>query len=184
MLHCLSAMDGPSTTSYCSRLVKHNRIGAMSLGDATGSERFEVVYLVLSGTTTAARGPELLRGLIGLGCSTVIAIPTPNASRVIAPRDLADVAGVQVVEFLFRSGDPATTSAGRGTVRALQLQFAQQTRTWHCRQPGAVRGRRGNRATYAGDCGSVAQSTAAGSPRGAGIAKHSAQLACGCRAAG
>ena len=75
---------------------------------------------MLSGTTTAARGPELLRGLIGLGCSTVIAIPTPNASRVIAPRDLADVAGVQVV-VLFRSGDPATTSAGRGTVRALQL---------------------------------------------------------------
>jgi phosphopantothenoylcysteine synthetase/decarboxylase len=101
MLHCLSAMDDPSTTSYCSRLVKHNRIGAMSLGDAAGGERFEVVYLVLSGTTTAARGPELLRGLIGLGCSTVIAIPTPNASRVIAPRDLADVAGAQVVESYF-----------------------------------------------------------------------------------
>jgi len=31
----------------------------------------------------------------------VIAIPTPNASRVLAPRDLADVAGVQVVESYF-----------------------------------------------------------------------------------
>jgi phosphopantothenoylcysteine synthetase/decarboxylase len=82
-------------------LVKHNRIGAMSLDEAAGSERFEVAYLVLSGTTTAARGPELLRGLLGLGCSTVIAIPTPNASRVIAPRDLADVAGAQVVESYF-----------------------------------------------------------------------------------
>ena len=58
-------------------------------------------YWGLSGTTTAARGPELLRGLLGLGCSTVIAIPTPNASRVIAPRDLADVAGAQVVELYF-----------------------------------------------------------------------------------
>ncbi len=73
----------------------------MSLGDGAGNERFDVVYLVLSGTSTASRCPELLRGLIGLGFSTVIAIPTPNASRVIAPRDLADVEGVQVVESYF-----------------------------------------------------------------------------------
>jgi phosphopantothenoylcysteine decarboxylase len=66
-----------------------------------GSEVFDVAYLVLSGTTTAARCPELLRGLVGLGFSTVIAIPTPNASRVIAPRDLADIEGVQVVESYF-----------------------------------------------------------------------------------
>ena len=56
---------------------------------------------MLSGTTTAARGPELLRGLVRLGFSTVIAIPTPNASRVIAARELADVEGVQVVESYF-----------------------------------------------------------------------------------
>jgi len=66
-----------------------------------GAEEFDVAYLVLSGTTTAARCPELLRGLVGLGFSTVIAIPTPNALRVIAPRDLADVEGVQVVESYF-----------------------------------------------------------------------------------
>jgi phosphopantothenoylcysteine synthetase/decarboxylase len=65
------------------------------------AESFDVAYLVLSGTTTAARCPELLRGLVGLGFSTVIAIPTPNAVRVIAPRDLADVEGVQVVESYF-----------------------------------------------------------------------------------
>jgi phosphopantothenoylcysteine synthetase/decarboxylase len=64
-------------------------------------EKFAVVYLVLSGTTTAARGPEILRGLVGLGFSTVIALPTPNASRVIAPRELADVEGAQVVESYF-----------------------------------------------------------------------------------
>ena len=67
-------------------------------------ERFDLVYLVLSGTTTAARGPELARGLLASGFSTVIAIPTPNASRVLAPRELADVAGVQVVESYFDLG--------------------------------------------------------------------------------
>src|SRR3984957_1907730 len=64
-------------------------------------ETFEVAYLVLSGTTNAARCPEILRGLVGLGFATVIAIPTPNAARVIAARDLADIAGVQVVESYF-----------------------------------------------------------------------------------
>ncbi len=68
---------------------------------AAGGETFTVAYLVLSGTTTAARCPELLRGLVALGFATVIAIPTPNASRVIAPRDLADVEGVTVVESYF-----------------------------------------------------------------------------------
>ena|SRR5918911_4487769 len=63
--------------------------------------RFDVVYLILSGTTTAWRGPELLRGLVDLEFGTVIAIPTPNAARVIAARDLADVPGAQVVESYF-----------------------------------------------------------------------------------
>src|SRR5437879_3665422 len=73
----------------------------MGPDDAAGGESFDVAYLVLSGTTTAARCPELLRGLVGLGFSTVIAIPTPNASRVVALRDLADIAGAQVVESYF-----------------------------------------------------------------------------------
>lgn len=66
-----------------------------------GGERFDVAYLLLSGAATAARCPEILHGLLGLGCSTVIAIPTPNASRIVAPRELADVPGVQVVESYF-----------------------------------------------------------------------------------
>src|ERR1700751_2908482 len=73
----------------------------MSPNIASASETFDVAYLVLSGTTTAARCPELLRELVRLGFSTVIAIPTPNASRVIAPRELADVTGAQVVESYF-----------------------------------------------------------------------------------
>ena len=45
-----------------------------------------------------------MRGLVGLGFATVIALPTPNASRVVAPRELADVDGVQVVESYFDLG--------------------------------------------------------------------------------
>jgi phosphopantothenoylcysteine synthetase/decarboxylase len=47
------------------------------------------------------RAPDLLRGLVGLGFATVITIPTPNVARVIAARELADVAGAQVVESYF-----------------------------------------------------------------------------------
>ncbi|MSO99952.1 MAG: hypothetical protein EXR07_02715 [Acetobacteraceae bacterium] len=65
------------------------------------TERFDIAYLILSGTTTAARCPEILRGLVGLGFSTVIALPTPNASRTISGRDLADVEGIQVVQSYF-----------------------------------------------------------------------------------
>ncbi|HVC52951.1 MAG TPA: flavoprotein [Stellaceae bacterium] len=68
---------------------------------APGGDRFDLAYLVLSGAATAARGPDILRGLVALGFRTVIAIPTPNASRVVAPRDLAEVAEVQVVESYF-----------------------------------------------------------------------------------
>jgi phosphopantothenoylcysteine decarboxylase len=64
-------------------------------------ERFGVVYLMISGATTAARCPSILRDLCALGFSTVLAVPTPNASRVVAFRDLADVPGAQVVESYF-----------------------------------------------------------------------------------
>ena len=67
----------------------------------TDHDEFELAYLILSGTTTAARCPELLRALLGLGFSQVIAIPTPNAARVVAGRELADVEGAQVVESYF-----------------------------------------------------------------------------------
>jgi phosphopantothenoylcysteine synthetase/decarboxylase len=66
-----------------------------------GEEKFDVAYLVLSGTTTAARAPEILKTLLGVGFQTTIALPTPNAARVISPRELADIEGVQVVESYF-----------------------------------------------------------------------------------
>jgi phosphopantothenoylcysteine synthetase/decarboxylase len=68
---------------------------------ADASETFDLAYLVLSGATTAARGPELLHGLLGLGFARVIAIATPNAARIVALRELADIDGAQVVESYF-----------------------------------------------------------------------------------
>jgi phosphopantothenoylcysteine synthetase/decarboxylase len=73
----------------------------MGVSSTVGGEVFDVAYLILSGTTTATRAPALLRDLLGLGFATVIALPTPNASRVIAPRELADVEGVRLVESYF-----------------------------------------------------------------------------------
>ena len=73
----------------------------MNASGGTGGELFDVAYLVLSGTTTAARCPEILRELVGLGFATVIAIPTPNSARTVAPRELADVPGAQVVQSYF-----------------------------------------------------------------------------------
>ena len=73
----------------------------MDVPDAVGSQTFDLAYLILSGTSTASRCPGLLRDMLELGFSSVIAVPTPHASRVVAPRDLADVAGVRVVESYF-----------------------------------------------------------------------------------
>ena len=43
----------------------------------------QLAYLVVTGTTTAARTPELVRGLLGL-VPRVLTLLTPNATRVIA----------------------------------------------------------------------------------------------------
>ena len=62
--------------------------------------KLELAYLVVTGTTTASRAPELLRGLRDLGLST-LTLMTPNAARVISPRDLATVEGNRLVESYF-----------------------------------------------------------------------------------
>lgn len=62
---------------------------------------YDTAYLLLSGTTTAQRCPAILSGLLALGFRQVLVIPTPNASRVIGARELADVPGARVVESYF-----------------------------------------------------------------------------------
>jgi phosphopantothenoylcysteine synthetase/decarboxylase len=60
----------------------------------------ELAYLIVSGTTTAYRAPELVRGLVGIA-GQVVTIATPNAARVIALRDLSVIEGNRVVESYF-----------------------------------------------------------------------------------
>jgi phosphopantothenoylcysteine synthetase/decarboxylase len=60
----------------------------------------ELAYLVVTGTTTAARAPDLVRGLLEL-VPRVITLCTPNSARVIAPRDLSVIPGNRVVESYF-----------------------------------------------------------------------------------
>ena len=60
-------------------------------------------YLIVTGTTTAPRAMELVHALLGL-VPRVITIMTPNAGRVIAPRDLSVIQGNRLVESYF---DPA-----------------------------------------------------------------------------
>ena len=96
---------------------------------ADANERFDLAYLVLSGTTTAARGPELLHGLLGLGFARVIAIATPNASRVVALRELADIPGAQVVESYFDLAIRPRPS--RGVVLFAPLSFNSLNKLAH-----------------------------------------------------
>jgi phosphopantothenoylcysteine synthetase/decarboxylase len=57
-------------------------------------------YLIVTGTTTAARAPELILGLRRLVAET-LTLMTPNASRVISPRDLSTIEGNRLVESYF-----------------------------------------------------------------------------------
>ncbi|MEW5987376.1 MAG: flavoprotein [Chloroflexota bacterium] len=61
---------------------------------------FERIYLIVTGTLTAYRAPELISGLT-TSRKPVITILTPNAGRVIAPRELARVPGHHLVESYF-----------------------------------------------------------------------------------
>ena len=64
-------------------------------------DTYRTAYLLLSGAATAARAPEILRGLVALGFPQVICIPGPNTARVVAFNDLAAVPGVTVAEGYF-----------------------------------------------------------------------------------
>jgi phosphopantothenoylcysteine decarboxylase/phosphopantothenate--cysteine ligase len=60
----------------------------------------ELAYLIVTGTTTAPRAIELVAGLRRL-VPRVISLMTPNAARVLAPRDLSVVPGNSLVESYF-----------------------------------------------------------------------------------
>jgi phosphopantothenoylcysteine synthetase/decarboxylase len=60
----------------------------------------ELAYVVVTGTTTAPLAIELVQGLLAL-LPRVITLTTPNAGRVIAPRDLSSIPGNRLVESYF-----------------------------------------------------------------------------------
>ncbi|MGH2461624.1 MAG: flavoprotein [Chloroflexota bacterium] len=59
----------------------------------------DTLYLIVSGAATARRVPALLPRLVA--GSRVLTVLTPNASRVVSPRELALVPGHQIVESYF-----------------------------------------------------------------------------------
>jgi phosphopantothenoylcysteine synthetase/decarboxylase len=61
---------------------------------------YALAYLIVTGTTTAPAAIELVRGLRDF-VPSVITIATPNAARVISPRDLSTIPGNQLVESYF-----------------------------------------------------------------------------------
>jgi len=62
--------------------------------------RLDLGYLVVTGTSTASRAPEIVRGLHAMGLST-ITLMTPNARRVISPWELSSLDGNRLVESYF-----------------------------------------------------------------------------------
>jgi phosphopantothenoylcysteine synthetase/decarboxylase len=61
---------------------------------------YDTLYLIVSGAGTARRIPALLPELARLA-RNVITVLTPNAERVVSPRELALVPGHQIVESYF-----------------------------------------------------------------------------------
>jgi phosphopantothenoylcysteine synthetase/decarboxylase len=60
----------------------------------------ELAYLIVTGTTTAPRAFEIVQGLLNI-VPRVITLLTPNATRVIAPRELSVLQGNTLVESYF-----------------------------------------------------------------------------------
>jgi len=60
----------------------------------------KLAYLVVTGSSAAYRAPDLVRALLRI-VPRVITLLTPNATRVIAPRDLSVIEGNSLVESYF-----------------------------------------------------------------------------------
>lgn len=61
---------------------------------------YDTLYVIVSGAGTARRAPGLLGRLSGRA-PNVLTVLTPNASRVVSPRELSLVPGHQIVESYF-----------------------------------------------------------------------------------
>ena len=107
----------------------------------TADQRYDVVYLMLSGATTAARCPEILRGLVDLGFKTVIAVPTPFAKDGRHTPDVsyvlsaaADVAGV------LKAGDTVILESTSPVGTTERLRDLLRNRQGFVERHGSARG--------------------------------------------
>jgi phosphopantothenoylcysteine synthetase/decarboxylase len=62
--------------------------------------RYDVLYLLVCGASTARRTPELVEALVQ-SVPNLVTVLTPNAHQVVSPRELSMVPGHQVVESYF-----------------------------------------------------------------------------------
>lgn len=70
------------------------------MGSVDAGRSLPNLYLIVTGAGTARRVPDLLPRLVELGRRT-ITILTPNAQRIVSPRELALIPGHRVVESYF-----------------------------------------------------------------------------------
>lgn len=81
---------------------------------------YDTLYLIVSGAATARRIPTLLTGLVRLA-PIVITVLTPNAQRIVAPRELAMIPGHHLVESYF--DDVSLPRPPRGVVLVAPCSF-------------------------------------------------------------
>lgn len=60
----------------------------------------DTAYLIVTGAATARRAPGLIAKLVDLA-PRIITVATPNAQRIVSPRELVLVPGHRVVESFF-----------------------------------------------------------------------------------
>jgi phosphopantothenoylcysteine synthetase/decarboxylase len=65
-----------------------------------GRGEYEATYLIVSGAATARRVPGLI-GALASRVPNLLTVLTPNASRVVSPRELALIPGHRLVESYF-----------------------------------------------------------------------------------
>lgn len=81
---------------------------------------FDTAYLIVTGTSSARRAPGLVAKLIDLA-PRVITVVTPNAQRIVSPRELALVPGHRIVESYF--DDTILPRPPRGVVLVAPCSF-------------------------------------------------------------
>jgi phosphopantothenoylcysteine synthetase/decarboxylase len=91
----------------------HNNFVQAGEGSEIDTRKGEsLAYLIATGAGSTTYSADLLHGLIAMGFTEVIAIPTPNALRLTCEREMAKVAAVKIVESYFDASISPQPKAG------------------------------------------------------------------------